>query len=156
MEMKAIGVVHTPFTGLSKMPAGPYDFSAELGVVEVFPSYSKGLKDLNGFSHVIIITSLHRSTGEALLVVPPSQEEERGVFATRSPARPNHLGLTVVELVKVKGRNVVVRGVDLLDGTPLVDIKPYLPSDCRWNLKVGWLRGAISIEESILEGRLRN
>ena len=139
MQFNAIGVVHTPFTDLRKTPKQPDETTTEIGVIEVYHRYAEGLKDVDGFSHVILLTYLHRTNEEKLRVVPPMDDVERGVFATRSPLRPNHIGLTICELLKVEGRNLIVRGIDVLNGTPLLDIKPYLVQDSKTLVSNGWI-----------------
>jgi tRNA-Thr(GGU) m(6)t(6)A37 methyltransferase TsaA len=137
---KPIGVIHSPF----KEPRGAPIQSARAGdiegTVEIFPEYSEGLADLEGFSYIILIYHFHLSKGHALRVKPYLDSELRGVFATRAPARPNPIGMSIVRLVKVEGGNLHIRDVDILDGTPLLDIKPYVPEfDSRSTEKIGWL-----------------
>ncbi len=114
------------------------------GVVEVFPPYVEGLKDVGGFSHLILIYYFHKA-GQAKLVSKPFLDDQpKGIFAIRSPYRPNHLGLTVVELLNIEGNCLTVTNIDCLDGTPLLDIKPYVPQfDQKVNVKVGWLEGKV-------------
>lgn len=140
-NLESIGVIHSPFKELTGMPIQSA-FSKEKGVVEVFNKYKAGLKDIDGFSHLIIIFVFHKSNGYSLLAKPFLDDKKKGVFATRSPHRPNRLGLSIVKLVKRKGNKLTVTGIDVLDGTPLLDIKPYVPKfDCRHNAKSGWLKG---------------
>ena len=140
-SLKPIGVIHSPFKKLAGMPIQPA-FSKEKGVVEVFDKYKKGLKDLEGFSHLILIYEFHKSKGYSLLAKPFLDNKKKGVFATRSPHRPNHIGISIVKLVRRKGNKLTVGGIDALDGTPLLDIKPYVPEfDCHCNAKSGWLKG---------------
>lgn len=140
MELKPIGVIHTPFAGQEGMPRSTSQAIGVKGTVEVFEDYRAGLKDLGGFSHVILLWHLDRSTGFHLEVVPPRQTQTRGLFATRSPNRPNPIGLSIVKLDCVEDGILHVDGVDMLDGTPLLDIKPYIPaSDCHPDARSGWL-----------------
>ena len=141
MEIVQIGTVHSPYTELGQIPGCAVDRMEEVAVVEVFHEYSDGLQDLEGFSHVMLIVHMHKAEEEKLRVLPPIDDQERGVFATRSPMRPNHLGVSVVELLKVEGRNLVVKGIDFLDGTPLIDIKPFTSYDLQTPIRIGWLEG---------------
>ncbi|MBW1879206.1 MAG: tRNA (N6-threonylcarbamoyladenosine(37)-N6)-methyltransferase TrmO [Deltaproteobacteria bacterium] len=138
--VRPIGVIHTPFEGAEGTPIqGAFSGDAE-GTVEVAAEYADGLSDLEGFSHVILLFAFHRSRGYALRVTPYLDDVLRGVFATRAPRRPNPIGLTVVKLVAVEGHTLRVAGVDMLDGTPLLDIKPYVPAlDPRGEVTCGWL-----------------
>ncbi len=112
------------------------------GVLEVLPEFEAGLTDIEGFSHVFVIWAFDRSEGFELVGKPPSDDREHGVFATRSPRRPNPIGLTVVELLGHEGAKLRVRGIDMLDGTPILDIKPYLSSVPEERLRRGWLAEA--------------
>jgi tRNA-Thr(GGU) m(6)t(6)A37 methyltransferase TsaA len=143
MEFGPIGVVHSPYREIEEVPCCVMDRLSEVAVVEIFRDFKDGIEDLEGFSHVMLIVHLHKSPGPKLVVIPRVDTQERGVFATRSPHRPNPIGVSIVELVKIEGRNLVVRGIDLVDGTPLLDLKPYVPYDARSPLKVGWLEGKI-------------
>jgi len=115
-----------------------------LGQVEVLPEYQAGLKDLDGFSHVILIYHLHMSKGYKLEVTPFLDKVKRGLFATRAPRRPNPLGLSIVRLDKIVDGILHIRNVDVLDGTPLLDIKPYVPDfDHQPDIRIGWLQKAV-------------
>jgi len=139
--MKPIGVIHSPFK--EKAPIQP-GFSNEIGKVAVFEEYCDGLKDLEGFSHVILVYLFHKSRGYSLRVKPYLDEGKKGLFATRAPRRPNPIGISVVRLLGKKGGVLVVGGIDALDGTPLLDIKPYVPRfDNVADVRVGWLKGKI-------------
>lgn len=143
IEYKPIGVIHTSFAVASAMPRNPAAARDVAGTVEIDPHHAAGLKDLDGFSHVILLFHCHRSDGYELVFVPPGHAEERGVFATRSPRRPNAIGLSVVRLDRIVGNRLEVRDVDIADGTPLLDIKPYLPSiDAADEIRTGWLDAA--------------
>jgi tRNA-Thr(GGU) m(6)t(6)A37 methyltransferase TsaA len=138
-----IGVIHSPFTELSQMPIQPTGESSAPGAADVFPEFAEGLKDLDGFSHVILLYHLHEVGKTSLTVTPFLDSEARGVFATRAPTRPNPLGLSVVELVRVEGTRLYLGNVDILDGTPLLDIKPYVPDfDQPAKVRIGWLEGS--------------
>ena len=140
---KPIGTIHTPFTKQEGMPIQPSRAKGARGTVEVLPEYSTGLADLEGFSHIFLLYHFHRSTGHRLKVIPFLDTEERGVFATRAPSRPNAIGLSLVSLISVEENLLLVEGVDMLDGTPLLDIKPYVPEfDERAGVRIGWLEAA--------------
>jgi tRNA-Thr(GGU) m(6)t(6)A37 methyltransferase TsaA len=140
VTFRYIGVIHSPFTRLEEMPVQPAGEAAGPGTVEVFSEFASGLKDLAGFSHVILIYHLHQAGRADLTVTPFPGSEPRGVFATRAPARPNPLGLSVARLAKVEGATLYLEEVDILDGTPLLDIKPYVPEfDYRPDARTGWL-----------------
>jgi tRNA-Thr(GGU) m(6)t(6)A37 methyltransferase TsaA len=125
------------------MPIQPVGAVGVQGSVEVFSEYAEGLKDLEGFSHIILLYHFHRSRGSKLLVTPFLDNELRGVFATRAPKRPNAVGLSVVKLVEVVGNELRIENVDVVDGTPLLDIKPYVPEiDVHQAERVGWLEKA--------------
>jgi tRNA-Thr(GGU) m(6)t(6)A37 methyltransferase TsaA len=138
-----IGVIHTPFTDLEGMPIQPAGAAGVKGTVEVFEKYRPGLKDLEGFSHIILIYHFHGSSGFELQVVPFLDSEPRGLFATRAPKRPNPIGLSVVQLDKVENGILHIQNVDILDNTPLLDIKPYVPEfDAPKEVRTGWLAKA--------------
>ncbi len=135
-----IGAIHTPFSSPEGMPIQPAGAMGVPGRIEIFSKYVEGLKDLEGFSHVILLYHFHRSEGYRLLVTPFMDDELRGLFATRAPKRPNPIGLSVVRLVEVAGNELHVENVDVLDGTPLLDLKPYIPDvDVHPADRMGWL-----------------
>lgn len=140
--MQPIGYVHSPYAETSQIPKGLGAEHKAEGILEVLPEYGAGLKDIEGFSHLFVLWIFHRGKGYELISMPPSDDRPHGVFATRSPRRPNPIGLTVVELVRCEGRRLFLRGVDMLDGTPVLDIKPYLSSVPQEDLKRGWLAEA--------------
>jgi tRNA-Thr(GGU) m(6)t(6)A37 methyltransferase TsaA len=137
-----IGFVSSPYKQTSEIPKGLGAQHEAEGALEVLPEFELGLTDIEGFSHLIVIWEFDRSEGFQLLGTPPSDNRTHGVFATRSPRRPNPIGLTVVELLRREGRVLHVRGVDMLDGTPVLDIKPYLSSIPPEALRRGWLAEA--------------
>ena len=139
IEMRAIGYVRSPFTDTSQVPRGAGAQHTAEGVLEIEPELEKGLTDIEGISHLFVIWVFDRSEGFELVGTPPCDDRPHGVFATRSPYRPNPIGLTVVELVAREGSRLRVRGVDMLDGTPILDIKPYLSSIPADRLRRGWL-----------------
>ena len=143
IEFAPIGIIHSPFMELEGMPIQPPGAAGVKGTVEVFEDFRSGLKDLDGFSHIVLLYHFHRSHGFNLHVVPFMDSEERGLFATRAPKRPNPIGLSVVQLDKIKDGMLFIRDVDILDGTPLLDIKPYVPEfDAQKEVRTGWLEKA--------------
>jgi tRNA-Thr(GGU) m(6)t(6)A37 methyltransferase TsaA len=151
-EFRPIGVVRSPHRGAEGTPIqGVYDQSE--GVVEILPEFGEGLKDLEGFSRIWILYAFHRGSSARLRVVPFRDIEERGIFATRSPCRPNAIGMTSVELVKVDGARVHFRGVDVIDGTPVLDIKPYVHQwDSFEKGREGWLDSSV-VERTVADDR---
>jgi tRNA-Thr(GGU) m(6)t(6)A37 methyltransferase TsaA len=135
-----IGTIHSPFHELSGMPIQPSSESSAPGTVELLPEFIPGLKDLVGFSHIILLYHLHQSQRHVLTVTPFLDSKPHGVFATRSPRRPNPIGLSVVMLLRVEENILYVENLDILDGTPLLDIKPYVPEfDSPPDFRLGWL-----------------
>jgi len=138
ISMQPIGVIHSPFTEKSQTPIQSSRSQAR-GVVEVFPDYAQGLQDLEGFSHIFLLYIFHESSGYDLLTKPFFDDQLHGLFATRYPYRPNPIGLSLVQLIMRKENTLEIQGVDMLDGTPLLDIKPYVPEfDIRLNTHNGW------------------
>ncbi len=145
MRLKAIGVVHSPFQEPGEIPRGKELRESE-SKIEVFPEYAGGLKDVEGFSHLYILYWMHRASPAAVLAKPRLDDKMRGLFATRAPHRPNPLGLSLVRLIKVEGNILKVKGLDAIDQTPIIDIKPYIHgSEHRQEIKIGWLEGKISL-----------
>jgi tRNA-Thr(GGU) m(6)t(6)A37 methyltransferase TsaA len=139
---RPIGFVSGPYKNTSEIPKGfGVKHDAE-GVLKILPEFELGLTDIEGFSHLFVLWEFDRSEGFQLLGTPPIDNRPHGVFATRSPRRPNPIGLTVVEFLRREGSDLHVRGVDMLDGTPILDIKPYLSSIPSDNLRRGWLAEA--------------
>lgn len=140
IKFKPIGIIRTPYKDPGSVPIqGKFGKGAK-GIIEIFPEYKKGLKDIEGFSHLILIYYFDRSGKESLIGKPFLEDRERGIFAIRSPHRPNHIGFTIVKLEKVAGSNIIFSEVDMLDGTPLLDIKPYVQHfDSRKYVKSGWI-----------------
>jgi len=140
MRIKPIGIIRSPFTNKKETPIQPFK-SRAIGKVEVYKKYRKGLKDIEDFSHVILIYKFHKSKGYRLLVKPFLDTEMRGLFATRYPRRPNQIGITVVKLLSRKNNILVVKGIDIIDRTPLLDIKPYVSEFAtKTNVRIGWLK----------------
>lgn len=148
IKYRPIGIIHTPFKQVEGTPIQPKAGYGIEGWVEVYPKYSEGLKDIEGFSHIILLYHMHKIGNFHLLVKPYMDDRAHGVFATRAPARPNPIGISVVHLSGVEGNILYVRNLDIIDGTPLLDIKPYVPEfDRPENVRIGWLSKRI--------GRLR-
>ena len=142
LELKPIGIIHTPYHA----GQAPHQGSGrkEICQIELFKEFEEGLKDIERFSHIILIYWFHKSTGYHLLTVPSWDAKPHGLFTTRSPNRPCPLGLCVVELVAREKNILKVKGLDAIDGTPLLDIKPYFPSiDEKADVKLGWLEGKL-------------
>lgn len=142
VRMDPIGTVRSPYTETSQIPKGMGTVHQAEGVLEVLPIFEPGLTDIEGFSHLYVLWVFDRATGYDLMGTPPSDTRPHGVFATRSPRRPNPIGLTVVKLLRRDGPRLHVCGVDMLDGTPILDIKPYLSSIPIEDLQRGWLAEA--------------
>lgn len=143
MKITPIGIIHSPFNTREKTPIQPFR-SNKIGRVEVYKEFAAGLQDIAGFSHIILIYRFHKSRGYRLLVKPFLDNQLRGLFSTRAPRRPNQIGISVVQLVKRKDNVLIVRGIDVLDGTPLLDIKPYVPEfSAAARVKIGWLKNKI-------------
>lgn len=141
VEFHPIGVINTPFTEKTGMPIQPLAGKGIKGSISVYKEFQAGLKDLEGFSHIILLYHLHESDGYKLEVTPFLDSELRGVFATRAPRRPNAIGLSVVRLNSIKDNILEVEDLDILDGTPLLDIKPFVPEfSTKDELKLGWLK----------------
>lgn len=142
VAMTAIGTMRTTFGNTAEIPKGPEAKHEAEGVIEIDPAFAAGLQDIEGFSHLYVLWHFHRADGWDLIAYPPSDDRPHGVFATRSPQRPSPIGLTVVQLLRRDGRRLHVRGVDMLDGTPVLDIKPYLSSIPAGEIRRGWLAEA--------------
>jgi tRNA (adenine37-N6)-methyltransferase len=139
---REIGFVRSPYKETKQIPKGLGTSHEMNGVLEILPEFEVGLTDIDGFSHLFVLWVFDRTQGFELLGTPPSDDRPHGVFATRSPRRPNPIGLTVTQLLRREGRLLHVRGVDMLEGTPILDIKPYLSSIPEHELRRGWLADA--------------
>lgn len=153
-----IGILHTPFRDLQGMPIQPSGATSAPGTAEIFPEFAAGLQDLEGFSHVILLYHLHAVRKVDLTPTPFLDADPHGVFATRSPACPNPIGLSIVPLVRVEGNLLHLQNIDMLDGTPLLDVKPYVPEfdHPAGKVRTGWLakaRGRVRSTKS--DGRFR-
>ena len=155
IKYKPIGVIHSPFKEPKGTPIQPAAAKGTSGIVEIFPEYAEGLKDIEGFSHIILLYHFHLSKGSKLIAKPYMDNETHGVFAMRGPSRPNPIGISVVCLVKVEGNMLHIRDVDIVDGTPLLDVKPYVPEfDIREVERIGWLEKSVhKLSESKDNGR---
>ncbi len=142
IAMQPIGTVRSPYTDTAQIPKGPGAEHRAEGVLDILPQFEAGLQDIEGFSHLYVLWVFDRAQGFDLLATPPTDTNPHGVFATRAPRRPNPIGLTVVTLLRREGARLYVRGVDMLDGTPILDIKPYLSSVPEHELRRGWLADA--------------
>lgn len=140
--LRPIGFVRSPYTETSQIPKGCGAQHEAKGTLEILPQFESGLKDIEGFSHLFVIWIFDRAEGFELLGIPPTDNRPHGVFATRSPRRPNPIGLTVVKLIERQGPSLHVSGIDMLDVTPILDIKPYLSSVAAKDLRRGWLAEA--------------
>ncbi|MCK5742649.1 MAG: tRNA (N6-threonylcarbamoyladenosine(37)-N6)-methyltransferase TrmO [Chlorobi bacterium] len=135
-----IGIIHSPFTQKENMPIQTSGGKGIKGHIEIFPEYIDGLRDLDEFSHIYLIYQFHLSKGCDLLCKPFLDDKKHGVFAVRSPRRPNQIGLSIVRLIDIQGGILNIEDMDIIDGTPLIDIKPYIPKiDCRKAERIGWL-----------------
>ena len=143
IEFEPIGVIHSPYTETKGMPIQPAGAVGIEGTVELYEAYRDGLADLDGFSHIVLLYHFHRSEGYRLRVTPFMDTVARGLFATRAPKRPNAIGLSVVELDRIENGILHIRNVDIVDSTPLLDLKPYVPDfDAPTEVRTGWLEEA--------------
>ncbi len=140
LTIEPIGKIRAPFKTIEGMPIQPKGAESVKGVVELLPELKHGLKDLDGFSHIYLIYVFHKATRTELEVIPFMDSVSRGVYATRSPLRPNHIGISIVQVEKVEGNKIYVKGIDVLDDTPLLDIKPYIQNfDEVTQSQSGWM-----------------
>jgi tRNA-Thr(GGU) m(6)t(6)A37 methyltransferase TsaA len=140
IRYQPIGVVHSPHVADDHVPPRRIERRGVEGTIEVFPQYTEGLRDLEGFSHIVLLCHLHLSSGYSLTVKPPSDTRTHGLFASRSPRRPNPISLTVVRLRRIEGNVLHVVDLDIIDGTPLLDIKPYFASTYDGDeVRTGWM-----------------
>jgi len=140
-EIHPIGTIRSPYHSIRDMPIQPKGASGVEGCVVVDEEYIDGLRDIEGFSHIYLVYNFHEATRTELLITPFLDEKKRGVFATRSPLRPNHIGISIVRLIRVEKHLLFVEGIDVLDGTPLLDIKPYIEKfDAVNKSTAGWLK----------------
>ena len=138
--LNPIGIIHSPFKDRTSTPRYPRAAKNIQGEVEIFPAYIEGLKDLEDFSHIMLIFYFHRSEGYSLTVTPYLDKESHGLFTTRSPFRPNPIGVSVVKLIEIKNNKIIIEEFDIMDQTPLLDIKPYTPEILDLSaVKMGWI-----------------
>jgi tRNA-Thr(GGU) m(6)t(6)A37 methyltransferase TsaA len=141
ITVQPIGLIHTPFKQPEGMPIQPSGGKGIEGHIDLFPEFLEGLQDLDGFSHIHLLYYFHLSQEFSLTVKPFLDHEQRGLFATRAPRRPNPIGLSTVRLIRVEANTLHIRDIDILDGTPLLDIKPHVPEfDCGENIRIGWFK----------------
>lgn len=157
INYKPIGIIHSPFKEPKGTPIQPSGAKNIDGTVEVFPEYSRSLKDLDGFSHIFLVYHFHLSRKTSLRVKPYMDEESHGVFAMRGPSRPNPIGISAVNLVSIEDNILHIKNVDVVDGTPLLDIKPYVPQfDIREVEKIGWLEKNVhKLQKTKDDGRFK-
>ena len=155
-SIKPIGVIHSSYTSLRDTPYQSI-WSGEHCKIEIFREFSRGLTDIEGFSHLLIFYWMHKSKSHSLLVQTPWDSVAHGLFATRSPNRPNPVGFSVVKFIERRENTLIVSGIDALEGTPVIDIKPYIPSlDSKKNCKIGWLKHKnteYSVKETVMNSK---
>lgn len=148
IKLKPIGIIHSPYKQPADIPKpkgyDPHRYDKVQGEIEVFPDYQEGLKDIDGFSHLIVLFAFHKSDKVHLTAYPPFDNKPRGIFATRSPHRPNLIGMTVVELNSRTGNTLKISGIDMIEETPVLDIKPYTPRDQKKDIRLGWITSALN------------
>lgn len=148
ITLEVIGKIKTPWQTLQNMPIQPIGAKDAKGIVEVYPKFVDGLKEIEGFSHIILIYQLHLVTEPQLEVIPFMDSKPKGVFATRSPKRPNKIGISTVKIEKVEGNKIYILDVDMINNSPLIDIKPFFEDfDNRFNTKKGWLTNKNNIDK---------
>jgi tRNA-Thr(GGU) m(6)t(6)A37 methyltransferase TsaA len=154
---RPIGVIHSPFKDVADMPIQAAAAAGVAGTIEILPEFVSGLEDLAGFSHLILLYHFHISSQVSLRVTPFMDARPHGVFATRAPNRPNPIGLSVVRLLRITGARLEIENVDIVDGTPLLDVKPYVPAfDVHPAERIGWLQDAIGkLRDTKSDGRFR-
>lgn len=151
IQFNPIGIIHSPFKQIAGTPIQTTFSKDGEGTIEISPKFKEGLKDLEGFSHIILIYHFHKSKGYSLLCRPFLDDMTRGLFATRAPRRPNPIGLSIVRLKQIRDNILSVTSLDIVDGTPLIDIKPYIPRfDSPKILKVGWFKKAFENKKSTI------
>ena len=148
---KPIGIIHSPYKEPVGMPIQPAGAKGIKGTIEIFEEFKEGLIDLDGFSHIVLLFHFHLSKSFKLLVHPYMEDKIRGVFATRAPRRPNQIGMSIVRLDKIEDSILHISNVDIIDGTPLLDIKPFVPGfdcfDINKDSKIGWLKKRVENAE---------
>lgn len=153
-EFSPIGIIHSPYAEPVGVPIQGVYADGAIGTIDVSVEFCEGLNDLEGFSHIILLYCLHRSQGYSLTCKPFLDVHSRGVFATRAPRRPNPIGLSIVRLLGIDGCVLRIGDVDIVDGTPLLDIKPYIPDfDARSNVRAGWYDSACNRQQTVADMR---
>ncbi len=157
IQYKPIGVIHSPFKDIKGVPIQPTGAKGIKGTVDIAEEYNEGIEDIEGFSHIILLYHFHLSKGFSLKVKPFLDDTKHGVFATRAPKRPNPIGISVVKLLKVSASILYIEDVDVVDNTPLLDLKPYVPQfDVRDVDKIGWLSKRVEeVKRSKADNRFR-
>ncbi len=151
-----IGTIKTPFKKVADMPIQPQGANGAEGIIVLEKEFTPGLMDLNGFSHIILLYHFHLVKGYKLYVVPFMDDKPHGIFATRAPTRPNSIGISIVKLTKVEGNKVYFEGADMINGTPLIDLKPYFPKyDAQHNVNGGWLEAKGDLDISKIKSDAR-
>ena len=155
IEYRPIGLIHSPFKTPEGSPIQPAAARGINGKIEIFPEFEKGLQDLAGFSHIFMLYHFHLSAGFSLTVKPYLDDDYHGVLATRAPSRPNPIGISVVRLMKIESCDIHIQNVDVIDGTPLLDIKPYVPAfDVHPADRIGWIANKTErIDNTVGDGR---
>lgn len=144
IKYEPVGIIHSPFRDRLNVPRYPGEAPEAGGKIEIFEKYLEGLEDLDGFSHIVVIFHMHLIRGYSLKATPPWDNKQHGVFAARSPYRPNPIGISVVRLESVENNILNVSGIDMIDGTPVLDIKPYVPRMVHSEgVRIGWLKGKL-------------
>ena len=144
--IRPIGIVHTPHSDIKNMPIQPIAATGIKGYIELLPEYAEGLKDMEGFSHITLVYHFHKINGYDLITIPFMDDKPHGIFACKAPKRPNAIGISTVLLLGIDGNIIHIEQVDMLDGTPLIDIKPFYPRyDNRENVTTGWLEKNIDL-----------
>jgi len=151
MIFTPIGTILTEFTSLENMPIQPKGAKEQMGKIVIFDQFVEGLKDLEGFSHIYLFYHFHKSERTSLKVTPFMDDQLRGVFSTRSPLRPTKIGLSISQIVNIEDSIITVKGIDVLNFTPLLDIKPYIPQfDAVEDIKTGWMQKS---EEDVMKAK---
>ncbi len=155
--LSPIGIIHSPYKSIEDVPIQSKAAKGTMGHIELEPQYREGLKDLEGFSHIYLIFNFHLSSGYELRVKPFLDETYRGLFSTRAPRRPNQIGLSIVRLIRIEGYTLFFENPDMVDGTPLLDIKPYIPKfDKSTKVRIGWLTDKIDkMDQLKSDGRFK-
>jgi len=144
--IQPIGIIHTPYSDIKNMPIQPIAATGIKGYIELLPEYAEGLKDMEGFSHITLVYHFHKINGYDLITIPFMDDKPHGIFACKAPKRPNAIGISTVLLLGIDGNIIHIEQVDMLDGTPLIDIKPFYPRyDNRENVTTGWLEKNIDL-----------